>query len=269
MINRPTTLRKLPLLSLVSQAYRTPLVHFRALARASWLWLALILPSTFLVYWTTWSWHPNAQSGNDYAGIAILWAEIIVPLPFLSSIAVAWHRFLLREEQVPSNLYLRLDRVVWSYALICLMYWASALVWPTCVLLWPEIYEAETTVRVAATATAIFLAGVFLVVGTRVSVMLPAVALEKHEVSWRHVWTTTRSNTWRLALGALLCIVPLLAGEQALFWYIWSDHRVGHALQATGHILLNAILVIVGVSFLSFTYRWFFEADETLSGPKS
>jgi hypothetical protein len=268
MTDQSTTPRKLPVLSIVTQAYRAPLANLGPLARVSWLWLVLMLTGMFLFYWTVWPWHPGPADGDYWVETAIWWAELIVPLPFLSSIAVAWHRFLLRDEQVRSSLYLRLDRVVWSYALICLLYWASVLVWVSYGVLWPEIHDAET-IPLTVRAAAVLLAGVFLVVGARVSIVLPAIALETPGAGWRQVWIATRFNTWRLALGALLCVAPVLAIGPLLTWVDLSDHRTGHALQQAGYMLLEAILVIFGVSFLSFAYRWFFGVGDTLSGPKS
>ena len=49
--------------------------------------------------------------------LAVALPSAVVDLPFLASIAVAWHRLVLREERVTKPAYLRLDGTVWRYVL--------------------------------------------------------------------------------------------------------------------------------------------------------
>jgi hypothetical protein len=42
----------------------------------------------------------------------------VIMLPALASVAVAWHRLLLRDEHPGTGVYLRLDRIVAGYAIL-------------------------------------------------------------------------------------------------------------------------------------------------------
>src|SRR4051812_19313658 len=111
MVDQTTSPQRLPVLRTVSRAYRAPFDNVGTLVRVSWLWLVLMAPIVFLFGWLTWPWLVRALRGDQWWGTALLWADTAVRLPFLSSIAVAWHRLLLRNEHIRSNFYLRLDRV--------------------------------------------------------------------------------------------------------------------------------------------------------------
>jgi hypothetical protein len=92
------------------------------------------------------------------------------------------------------------------------------------------------------------------------SLLLPAIALGASDVSWRRVWKATQFNTWRIVIGAVLCAIPYMVA--AAFWLDLDKLRIGFALEQTVNFLSYAVLVIIEVSFLSFSYRWFFEPVE-------
>ena len=58
------------------------------------------------------------RSQGSHRGLREIAAALPTPvdLPFLASIAVAWHRLVLRGERVTQGVYVRLDGAVWRYA---------------------------------------------------------------------------------------------------------------------------------------------------------
>src|SRR5262245_40834769 len=113
--------RKLPVWQTVSACYVTVAHNLGQLVRVSWLWLLIMVPVYAAAYWLVlFGW---ARTAPDWAWMAPRWVREIAPvtplvveLPFLASIAVAWHHLVLRHERVSAPAYLRLDRQVWLYA---------------------------------------------------------------------------------------------------------------------------------------------------------
>src|SRR5512145_3345231 len=117
--------RKLPVRSTVGACYATVAGNLGQLVRISWLWLLIMVPVYATAHWLVsfdWVW-----TAPDWAWMAPRWVREIAPvtpfvveLPFLASIAVAWHRLVLRHESVSAPAYLRLDRQVWHYVVCAL-----------------------------------------------------------------------------------------------------------------------------------------------------
>ena len=113
----------LPFWRIVGEVYRVTATNAGQLVLISWFWLVLTVPVLALI---NWSQAPDFMAAMDElkAGLkprfgATLINGLVVQaaiLPMLISIAVAWHRLLLRNEQAGSGLYFRLDRTVLSYA---------------------------------------------------------------------------------------------------------------------------------------------------------
>ena len=114
--------RKLPVWRTVRACYATVLQNFGQLVRISWLWLLIMVPVYAAVHWlisTVWA-APGIQTMPQWVSEFAIVLPLVVELPFLASIAVAWHRLVLRHEHVSTSAYLRLDTSVWLYALCSL-----------------------------------------------------------------------------------------------------------------------------------------------------
>ena len=108
---------KLPFWRTVGACYATVFGNFGQLLRISWLWLLIMLPVYAAAEWL------DARSQGDQIGDLLLsMLSSVLEVPALASIAVAWHRLVLRQERVQGAVYLRLDRVVWWYAMILLAF---------------------------------------------------------------------------------------------------------------------------------------------------
>src|SRR5882672_9371473 len=117
---------KLPLWRTIGQAYAIWARNLPELIRISWLWLLIMTPVLAILMWwqvpTFTAMIDAAKAGRPDPTPAItLLAQVlngVVMLPMLASIAVAWHRLLLRHEHVGSGTYLRFDGIVLGYGLM-------------------------------------------------------------------------------------------------------------------------------------------------------
>jgi hypothetical protein len=219
---------RLPVWRTVGACYAIVARNLSQLVRISWLWLLIMLPAYAAVHWLIWS-----EAGQPESGIiaqALTMLPNVIELPALASIAVAWHRLVLREEGVNDAFYLRLDRAVWWYALVLFVFLALA-VGPFVsgaapVLALPENPDGLWVVLMYVAAGL----AIALLVLPRVWLVLPAIALGE-PLSLAGAWRATRGNTWRLAWAGLLCSLPPLVP----FFPLFLVRRFGRANRVRNH----------------------------------
>lgn len=105
---------RLPVLATAGEAYRVTLLNLTALLRLAWAWL---LGLTALVGLTSAFFWPSHAAALD-AGAPTSWVQVLTTCMTMAagaSIAVAWHRLLLRGEAPGPTPYLRRDGVVGRY----------------------------------------------------------------------------------------------------------------------------------------------------------
>jgi hypothetical protein len=178
----------------------------------------------------------------------------IVLLPAVASIAVAWHRFVLINEQ-PHERYLQIDRNVLLYA---------GYVFLTTIVLngigqFPAYLAAATGTKApdwAVGVASLLVLPLFFVVA-RCSPILVAIALGRSDISLANVLKVTQRNTWRLAMGPVVCLI-LLALPRAIMFHLGGMSRLSAAIVLTVLDLTSIIGGVVGVSFLSLAFRHFF-----------
>jgi hypothetical protein len=177
----------------------------------------------------------------------------VVGLVGFSSIAVSWHRFILRDE-VGSPA--RLDGTVLRYAGNSLLIGLVVAV--------PMVLGLVAAVL--APAAAVILVPVLLAVGTvviRLSVKLPAVALERTDFGFRDAWQATAGSAWQI-LGVLLLNVAIIIGVVllvALLLGALTAISVNAALAAS--LIVNAVaslfLALFNASIFTSLYGFFVE----------
>ena len=242
------------------------------LIRIAWIWLLIMVPIVGLFMW----WQApalmelmqNARAGRpdpNPGTTALTQAlNLIILLPILSSIAVAWHRLLLRDEHV-SGPYLRLDAVVIGYAVL---FFLIALLWSVPQYL-GQLYAAMTqrpgAVEIDPGALAVtFICSILTLLafffGCRLFMVLPAKAVGR-DLSFGAAWAATRKNSWRLFWGYMFCLLPFgaIAGGVGFWLLLAQPSRAVAATFWTVQSLLAAVFGMVGVGFLSLAYRHFFE----------
>jgi MFS family permease len=182
----------------------------------------------------------------------------VVVLIATASASVNWHRYILRDEVPPAGKLLRLDGTVLKYALM---------------LFGITVIAAMTAVAIAVPASLLIprgglLAGPAMVLAgalaLRLSVALPAVALDRTDFGPAAAFRATQGNGWRIAgvlaisialmLGALLAASLLSAIMQPLGW---SAVMTATMLVS---IPLNLLTIILAASLLNALYGFFVEA---------
>jgi hypothetical protein len=189
------------------------------LVRISWLWLLIMVPVYAAAHWlfsTVWA-APAFQTMPRWVITGVTALPSVVDLPFLASIAVAWHRLVLRHERVAASAYLRLDTAVWLYALCSLGFLALTIGPLLCALDFalqrygvPPVYD-DTSPALAIVLPLMALALVAAIfILPRLSLVLPALALGQRLSPW-DAWLATQGNSLRLALATCLCMLPALS----------------------------------------------------------
>ena len=253
---------KLPFWRTVGRAYALPLNEADTLGRVMWLRLGVMTPVLLVMSWLI---APTladlmAKIGTP-ASKDLRWQlqmlsslKQIVLLPAAASIAVAWHRFVLTNEQ-PHERYLQIDRNVLLYA---------GYVFVTTIVLngigqFPTYLAAATGTKAPdwAVGVASLLVLPLLFIVARCSPILVAIALGRSDISLGNVWAAMRRNTWRLAMGPLVCLI-LLVIPGLITLHLGTMNRLSAAVVLTLLDLISIIGGVIGVSFLSLAYEHFF-----------
>jgi hypothetical protein len=263
---------KLPLWRTIGASYAIWFRNLPELIRITWIWLLIMVPILGLFMW----WqapammdmmlHARAGKPDPNEGMTVLTQALngIIVVPILSSIAVAWHRLLLRGERVTGP-YLRLDSVVIGYAVL---FFLLGLL-PSAPQYLGQFYAALTqppqATEIRLGGALVSMAGTMLSLiaffcACRLFMVLPAKALGQ-DVSFGTAWAATRKNNWRLFWGYLFCLMPMvIIGGVMGYWLTLAEpSRATAAIVWTVLSLLWPLIGMVGVSFLSLAYRHFFE----------
>jgi hypothetical protein len=268
----PAAPPKLPFWRTIGEAYGVWFKNLPDLIRITWLWILVMAPIVGLFMWwqapVTMELMQNARAGkldpNPALSALMQVINLVIILPILSSIAVAWHRLLLRNEHA-SGTYLRLDSVVVGYAvlffLITLLFtlpnylnqiYMAVTLPPGATELSPGAMGLQIVTSILALLAMFF--------GCRLFMVLPAKAVGR-DISFGTAWTATRKNSWRLFGGYMLSLVPFAAIAGGVgYWLVAAQASRGTATAVWTIVsLLWALFGMVGVGFLSLAYRHFFE----------
>ena len=291
---------KLPVWQTVRASYAIVARNLGQLVRICWLWVLIMVPVYAASDWfeETWSRESGAQATYHWMREVAAALPSPVDLPFLASIAVAWHRLVLRGVRVTQPAYLRLDGVVWRYVLYSfafLLLERGTLV--ICAALAQNLGIAadffsrlviELLAAPAATGAAL---AIGLLVLPRLSLVMPAVAVGER-LSLRQAWRITHGNTLRLGVATALCMLPavtlamvvplLMLLVRAPWWLDFSWPQIVAPMwalvpvwelaiqlsQSLAYALFTAlaypVLTIFGVTLLSLTYRFFVPSEGSI-----
>jgi hypothetical protein len=257
--------RKLPVWRTAGACYVTVARNLGQLVRISWLWLLVMVPVYALTHWLALHYMETSQGPTMQVMARQLLGLLpyVIELPFLASIAVAWHQLVLRGERVSQLAYLRLDKAVWLYALYSFAF--MALVQGPLTVFLGVAPDAELATSPRLSALIIVTVWIALFALPRLSLVLPAVALGER-LSLGEAWSITQGNSRRLAVVTCLCLVP--AGILLILPLLWFPFIPGASWEGLYEVLGSlwfvvstsltyAVLIIVAVTLLSLTYSFF------------
>ncbi len=219
--------------------------------RIGMLWVPVILIASLVEHFTGRP-DPRSQEMTPQALVQVVTG--IISIIAVCSIAVSWHRFILRDEPAPG---FRLDGDVFRYAGTTVLIMLAMLV-PALLFL--------TVVMVAPGPGAILGLPIIVLAGgavTRASIKLPAVALGDRSFSFRDAWTASEGNFWPcvgvflLNAAILLGILLVLTLAAGLLGQI-SD-VVSLVFQLTAVAVLQLFYAVFNASIFTSLYGFFVE----------
>jgi hypothetical protein len=178
-------------------------------------------------------------------------------LVIFSSIAVNWHRYILLDEVTASEKIFRLDRPVWRYAGRTLLIMLVTLL-P--VIIFSTVFIAAVPSLSLLLAVPFFVAGIYIM---RMSVSLPAIALERKDFGIGTALKVTQGNNPQfaalLALNALVLLATFLVLAVILTSVGSLNMTVAKILAVVLSVPVNLFLSLFSVSLLSSLYGSFVE----------
>jgi hypothetical protein len=267
---------RLPFWRTVGLSYSSYFRHFIDALRASWLWLAVFGALPVLASWQQWSGISEVMANlavDELPPMPISTASLVfygVEYILLSlagvSIAVAWHRLMILNEQPGFSGRNVATRNLWRYvvtavALLMILFLPLAAMMP------PASYFLRPTSGPPSQEFSMFRLLGFAVVYVlaipvmlRLALLLPAQAIGDTGLTVKQTWNRTYGNTWRLFWGIVITSVPLgLVLQTVLLFLIrpsLGSEALGWDVIAT---MTNLLLLPIWIGFLSHAYRHFFQ----------
>jgi hypothetical protein len=279
---------KLPFWDTVSLSYSTYFSQFIDVLRASWLWLLVVAAFTGFASWQQWSWlartMENLNSGLppqmprptqmvvllNLANILLLFAGV--------SIAVAWHRLMILNEQPGLSGSNVATGNLWRYIVMAIALFLVMFV-PTAAIMLPAFYFlAPARATLAPIPPEFFLLlllgfaayAVGTAVAFRLTLLLPARAIGNSGLTFKQAWNRTRGNVWRLFWGIVVTTMPALLIAELVFVLgarpyfpgmdVGEDFATRMTAMSTLFVVYYLLILPIGIGFLSHAYRHFFVA---------
>ncbi len=247
-------MRTLPPLKAVSHAFNSVITYRMAGIRIGLLWMAILFVidvAERLLFGTG-----SAEASSAPATLARLLSAAVGFVAF-SSVAVNWHRFILRDELPTTAKSLRLDTPVLRYlgnSLLAILAGGVPLALIATILAFMPRAAIIVLLPAALAAGALIL---------MLSLKLPAVALDRADFSFRDALKSADGNFWQIAAVFLLNGLAIFLPALALTTLVVLLRQTSPALAAaTGLILsvpLNLFLTLFSVSVLTSLYGFFVE----------
>jgi hypothetical protein len=257
-------MRHLPVFAAFGHVLRSTLNNLKFAWHLSWPWMVVILPVNVLASIYGASLDPAAEEPSGQAVALTLIVGLLTMFGF-SSIAVSWHRYVLLDEVPRGMSRLRADNTVWRYfgntlliILIIMAGFIPALIFIS-LLTWGGGNVGAVLALPIYAAMLVFGIGAFY----RLSVKLPAIAMERRDFHMKDAWAVTQGNMWQLFGLAGLFFVAVIGMALVLGGVAWLLNLTGlSAAVLFGlalQIMFNWIVTIMGVTLLTSLYGYFVE----------
>jgi hypothetical protein len=244
-------MRKLSPFKAISHALNS-VWSFRAAAfRIALLWVPIMLVAGFFEYYTAVP-HPELKVLSSPPLVQL--ASGIVSIIAVCSMAVSWHRFILRDE---ASAGLRLDSHVFRYAGTTVLIMLGMLV--------PAMLFLMLSLAMPGVGSVVGLPLIVLAGGlvTRLSIKLPAVALGNPGFSFKDAWAASEGNFWPCVgvfllnaaiLLAIMLVLTIMAGLSAQI-----SESLSLAVQLGAVVLMQLFYAIFNASIFTSLYGFFVE----------
>ncbi len=278
---------KLPFWKTVGRAYWAFFANPIQIFKSAWLWVVALFAVGFLSEWALWPAEGTAQESVASGNSEHSWSEffdtlywvwfytvnLLITVLLVASLAVAWHRLILRGETMRFSYYARLDRLVWYYGGIGLLLTLAVaflltVLTPFVVFIGVAIQEQSFYSTQRAAELSIAMAGVLflivcLIMLARLSLILPAFAIGQRAIGFGSIWRATKGNSLRIFAGWLICGLAMMLTEMIyLIVGLGVFDRTEHALFSGFYNAIVAVTAFPTVSFLSYAFGHFFPAPE-------
>jgi hypothetical protein len=237
--------------------------------RMSWPWMLILAPFT---YFDTRFFKPlllKLEPGTTSPEIAEAFVRYELPYLLVSglsfaSIAVNWHRYILRDELAQGLQRLRLDAPVWRY----LFNLALVVVILVLVMLLPTVVVSlASSLFPPLTHVGMFLIVVLaVVVSFRLSVKFPAIAVENHSYSFAKAYQQTKGMTLPIATYGALTVLTSFFVALIVSLPQWlaagAEAETSFWLSFILQFCASWVMLIFGITVLTSLYGYFEEGRD-------
>ena len=265
-------MQKIPVFKTFGNMVDSIIENLGAAFSMSWPWLLVLFPiraagDLYLLWNGISKLKPAAADKTDLYSVTFTTAVLTAII--FSSIAVNWHRFILRNEVAEGSQRLRLDGLVWHYFLfvVLIALLMSAVIFGGVF----GITLVSVILYYASNALGILI-GVFvglpltlLVFGmwARWSVKLVAIAMGNTDYTLSDAWRDTKGNTWRLTgleflFGCVLLLIGTVNAGAGIYRCIRQFILVA-AVVAGVTVLVGWFSTLMGITMLTSIYAFFVE----------
>lgn len=266
-------MKKLPILATTRIVYELTFQHSGYAVKISWHWLLLIVVALqpFLFFMTT-----IDENKLTFFTLILLLPWLILLMAGWSSIAVLWHRCLLRHEEA-EGLSIRLDACTAQYFKRFINIMTVLFVLAILVRILARIIGGDEITLAGLADQRIFdlvglakkdllwflislsVSAAILIISLRLSVALPAVALADTKTTVSRAWDATAGNGIRLLAIAILTSLPLLIVDGLLIWaepglVFEGASQTSLSLYTLLWMAARFVPLLLGVSLLSIVY---------------
>jgi len=265
-------MRELPVGMAFNHAIKSTIDNLGFAFHLSWPWILVMLPVQLVgnLYLLAIGLLEPDPSNPDPRYFAVILVLGIVSILAFSSIAVSWHRYILRDEVPQGWQRLRLDGTVWRYignvilSFLAMFAVIFVTVFPTALLLTFVVGgNAPVPLILVLAVTAMCAA---MIVFYRLSIKLPGVALERRDFRFGDAWRASAGNNWRMLGLVLLFFVAMLIIGLATAGISYALAQIagtaGLAIVIAVQVVVNWVSTILGVTLLTSLYGFFVEGRD-------
>jgi hypothetical protein len=271
-------MRTLPVIKAINHAIASTRDNLGFAFHVSWPWIVMLLPLNVAtnLYIVLNNLTPEKGAEPDFAALG-KFLMVSAPLAIASvvayaSIAVNWHRYILKDEIAQGWQRLRIDSLTWRYIgnfiLIFLLIMACGFGAGIGFLLVGFILRSiagDTFMAVVLVPAAVALYFYAIIATYRLSVKLPGVALGRTDLSMRNAWDASEGNNWRMLglLGLFIVCVAIVGLVTLAATLIFNNFgTAGLSISIAIQVLINWVVTILGVTLLTSLYGFFIEGRE-------